>query len=151
MHYPLVVILVCVRWCAADALSFRNVEEMTAERRVLVDRLTLHRCAIKWRPLLADVGRRRKRSVGNRWRMDDPYVKDAGQWKYLNNIVEKDHRALKQISRSMIGFKRFRCARILISDIETMHMIRKGQLGDIKDQASSATNQFYSLVFLIGV
>ena len=83
--------------------------------------------------------------------MDDPYVKDAGQWKYLNNIVEKDHRALKQISRSMIGFKGFRCARILISDIETMHMIRKGQLGDIKDQASSATNQFYSLVFLIGV
>ena len=47
----------------------------------------------------------------------------------------------------MLGFKTFRCARILLSGIEVMHMIRKGQLGDIKDRASSAANQFYSLAF----
>ena len=41
----------------------------------------------------------------------------------------------------------FCCARILIAGIETMHMIRKGQLGNIRDQASSAANQFYSLAF----
>ena len=39
------------------------------------------------------------------------------------------------------------CARILLAGIEVMHMIRKGQLGDIKDRASSAANQFYSLAF----
>ena len=69
------------------------------------------------------------------------------QSKYLNNLIEQDHRAIKRVTRPMLGFKSFRCARILICGIATMHMIRKGQLGDIKDQASSAANQFYSLAF----
>jgi putative transposase len=69
------------------------------------------------------------------------------QSKYLNNIVEQDRRAVKRITRPMLGFKSFRCARVLIAGIETMHMIRKGQLEVIKDQASSAANQFYSLAF----
>ena len=47
----------------------------------------------------------------------------------------------------MLGFKTFRCARILIAGIEVMHKIRKGQLSGIKDQASSAANQFYSRAF----
>ncbi len=47
----------------------------------------------------------------------------------------------------MLGFKTIRCARILIAGIETMHMIRKGQLGEIKDKASSLADQFYSLAF----
>ncbi len=67
--------------------------------------------------------------------------------KYLNNLIEQDHRAVKRITRPMLGFKTFRCARILIAGIEVMHMIRKGQLGDIKDRSSSAANQFYSLAF----
>ena len=190
-----------------------------AERGVLVDHSTLHRWSIKMLPVLAAVGRRRKRSVGNNWRMDETYVKVAGQWKYLyravdkqgatvdfllrakrdhaaarafferaigrhdvpekitidksganttaivsmqadsglpiamrqskylNHLIEQDHRAVKRITRPMLGFKSFRCARILICGIEPMHMIRKGQLRDIKEQASSAANQFYSLAF----
>ena len=47
----------------------------------------------------------------------------------------------------MLGFKNFRCARALIAGIETMHMIKKGQLDAIKDQVSSAADQFYSLAF----
>jgi putative transposase len=69
------------------------------------------------------------------------------QSKYLNNIVEQDHRAIKRITWLMLGFKSFRCARILIAGIETMHMIRKGQLGNNKDKDSSATSQYYSLAF----
>ena len=72
---------------------------------------------------------------------------DLRQSKYLNNIVEQAHRAIKRIVRPMLGFKTLRCARILIAGIETMHMLRKGQLGDIKDQASSPAKQFYSLAF----
>ena len=64
------------------------------------------------------------------------------QSKYLNNIIEQDHRAIKRVTRPMLGFKTFRCARIIIAGIETMHMIRKSQLGDIKDQHSSPANQF---------
>ena len=50
------------------------------------------------------------------------------QCKYLNNIVEQDHRAIKRITRPMLGFKSFWSARIILAGIETMHMIRKGQM-----------------------
>jgi putative transposase len=219
MHYPLEVMLVCVRWYAAYPLSFRNIEEMMAERGVFVDHSTVHRWALKILPVLAAMFRLRKRPVGGNWRMDETYVKVGGQWKYLyravdrdgetvdfllrakrdhaaarafferaidlhgvpekitidksgsntaaivsiqadsglpiklrqskylNNIVEQDHRAIKRITRPMLGFKTVLCARILIAGIETMHMIRKSQLGNIKDKDSSAASQFYSLAF----
>jgi transposase-like protein len=50
------------------------------------------------------------------------------QIEYLNNIVEQDHRAIKQMTRPMLGFKSFWSAAITIAGIEIMHMIRKGQL-----------------------
>ncbi|MEO7128003.1 MAG: IS6 family transposase, partial [Rhodoferax sp.] len=80
-------------------------------------------------------------------RADSGLSIEMRQSKYLNNIVEQDHRAIKRITRPMLGFKSFRCARILIEGVEVMHMIRKGQLGAIKDRASSPANQFYSLAF----
>jgi putative transposase len=219
LHYPIEVILTCVRWYVAYPLSLRQLQEMMAERGVAVDHSTIHRWAIKLLPVLAAVCRRRKRPVGKSWRMDETYIKVAGQWKYLyravdksgatvdfllrakrdhaaarafferaiglhdvpekvaidksgsntaaivsmqadsglaiamrqskylNNIVEQDHRAIKRVTRPMLGFKTFRCARIIIAGIETMHMIRKGQLADIKDQTSSAANLSYSLAF----
>ena len=69
------------------------------------------------------------------------------QSKYMNSIIEPVHQAIKRITHPMLGFTSFRCARILISGIETMHTIRKGQLGDGKDQASSPAKQFYSFAF----
>ena len=47
------------------------------------------------------------------------------QIKYLNNLIEQDHRAIKRIVRPMLGFKSWPCACILIAGIETMHMIKK--------------------------
>jgi len=67
------------------------------------------------------------------------------QVKYLNNIVEQDHRAIKRITRPMLGFKSFWSVRILIAGIETMHMIRKGQMDCPAGQTMSAAQQFYSL------
>lgn len=69
------------------------------------------------------------------------------QIKYLNNIVEQDHRAIKRIVRPMMGFKSNRCARIILAGIETMHMIRKGQLDRPEGGAMSAASQFYSLAY----
>ena len=66
------------------------------------------------------------------------------QCKYLNNIARQDHRAIKRITQPILGFKSFWSARIIIAGIETMHMIRKGQLGCPEGQAMSAANQFYS-------
>ncbi len=90
MHYPLEVMLVCVRWYAAYPLSFRQIEEMMAERGVYVDHSTLHRWSIKILSVLAATLRRRKRPVGASWRMDETYVKVGGQWKYLYRAVDRD-------------------------------------------------------------
>ena len=65
------------------------------------------------------------------------------QAKYLNNLVEQDHRAIKRLTRPMLGFKSFWSAVITLTGIELMHMIRKGQLKDAA-QACPA-QQFYSL------
>ncbi|SAK85186.1 integrase catalytic region [Caballeronia calidae] len=48
------------------------------------------------------------------------------QSKYLNNLVEQDHRAIKRRTRPMLGFKTFRCARILLAGIEIMRMAAEG-------------------------
>jgi putative transposase len=65
------------------------------------------------------------------------------QIKYLNNIVEQDHRAIKRRTRPMLGFKDFRCARILLSGIELMHMIKKGQIKD-RGKGKTPAQLFYS-------
>jgi hypothetical protein len=54
LHYPLEVMLVCVRWYAAYPLSLRNLEEMMAERGVIVDHATVHRWALKILPCSGD-------------------------------------------------------------------------------------------------
>ena len=64
--------------------------------------------------------------------------------KYLNNIVEQDHRAVKRITRPMLGFNSFWSARCTIAGIEVMHAIRKGQLKTIETLQTPA-EQFYFL------
>jgi putative transposase len=49
------------------------------------------------------------------------------QNKYLNNLVEQDHRAVKRIVRPMLGFKSFSSARPTLAGLELMHMLKKGQ------------------------
>jgi putative transposase len=67
------------------------------------------------------------------------------QNKYLNNIVEQDHRAVKRIVRPMLGFKSFHSARRTLAGIELMHMLKKGQMIAVNGQELSAAEQFYSL------
>src|SRR5512144_3119009 len=195
------LILLGVRWYLAYPLSYRNLEEMMAERGVEVDHATLYRWVQKFTPQLEAAFRKgKKRLVGKSWRMDETYIKIKGQWrslyravdkdgqtidflltahrdkkaalrffkkavrqhglpdkvtidqsgantaaieslqeetgqaieirqsKYLNNLVEQDHRAVKRIVRSMLGFNSFRSARVTLQGIELMHMIKKGQM-----------------------
>jgi putative transposase len=65
------------------------------------------------------------------------------QIKYLNNIIEQDHRAIKRVVRPMLRFKSFRSAAVTLAGIELMHMIRKGQLQTTGDVCPAW--QFYSL------
>ena len=65
--------------------------------------------------------------------------------KYLNNIVEQDHRAVKRLTRPMLGFKSFWAARCTIAGIEVMHAIRKGQLLTTETVRQTPAEQFYAL------
>jgi transposase-like protein len=63
----------------------------------------------------------------------------------LQRLVEQDHRAIKRRTRSMLGFKTFRDARILPDGIEVMHMIAKGQIKCARGIHPSAADQFYEV------
>jgi putative transposase len=67
------------------------------------------------------------------------------QAKYLNNIVEQDHRAVKRVVSPMLGFKSFWAACCTIAEIEVMHAIRKGQLRSTGEAQPKPAEQFYSL------
>ncbi|MDB5744308.1 MAG: family transposase [Polaromonas sp.] len=67
------------------------------------------------------------------------------QVKYLNNIVEQDHRAVKRITKPMLNFKSFRSASNVLAGIELMHMIRKGQIMLQGCSELSFAEQFYAL------
>ena len=67
------------------------------------------------------------------------------QSKYLNNLIEQDHRSVKRIVRPMLGFKAFHSAKVTLQGIELMHMIKKGQMLAAHRQTRSAAGQFYSL------
>ena len=75
--------------------------------------------------------------------MEIPMV--VRQIKYLNNIVEQDHRAVKRITKPMLGFKSFQSAKSILAGIELMHMIRKGQLMMEGADDLSFADQFYAL------
>lgn len=60
-------------------------------------------------------------------------------------LPDQDHRAIKRRTRPMLGFKDFRCARILLGGIELRHMISKGQMKRARGTSLSAADQFYSL------
>ena len=68
------------------------------------------------------------------------------QVKYLNNIVEQDHRGVKRVTRSMLGFKTFDAAQGTLVGIELMHMIKKKQMMvEAGDEGRTAAEQFYAL------
>ena len=84
LHYPLDVMLLCVRWYVAYSLSLRDLEEMMAERAIGVDHSTVHRWVIKLVPLFEKAFRKHKRPVGKSWRMDETYIKVKGSWKCVS-------------------------------------------------------------------
>ena len=78
-HYPKSIILQCVRWYVAYALSYRNIEEMMAERGIYVDHATLNRWVLHYAPLLEQKARTYKKKVDRSWRMDETYIKIKGK------------------------------------------------------------------------
>jgi IS6 family transposase len=88
-RFPLDVILLGVRWYLRYGLSYRDVAELLAERGVEVDHVTIYRWVQRFTPLVIDAARPCRHSVGDRWFVDETYVKVAGVWRYVYRAVDQ--------------------------------------------------------------
>jgi transposase-like protein len=77
-RFPPDVIVLAVRWYLRFGLSYRDLEELLAERGVEVDHVTIYRWVLRFTPLLADAARPCRHALGDRWQVDETYVKVAG-------------------------------------------------------------------------
>lgn len=93
-RFPPEIIMLAVRWYLRYGLSYRDVEELLAERCIEVDHVTIYRWVQKFAPLLIDVFRPCRHIVGNRWLVDEAYVKVAGTWRYVDRAVDHTAKSL---------------------------------------------------------
>jgi transposase-like protein len=83
------VIVLAVRWYLRFGLSYRDVEELLAERGIEVDHVTVYRWVQRFTPLLAEAARPCRHLVGDRWQVDETYMKVAGQWRYIYRAIDQ--------------------------------------------------------------
>jgi transposase-like protein len=114
-----------------DAAAARRFFEKAIRHNTVPDKVTMDKSGAN-QAALEQLNRQREVPITIR------------QVKYLNNIVEQDHRAIKRITRPLLGFKSFRAACAILAGIKLMHMIRKGQFL-LKSNGMSFADQFYTL------
>ena len=88
-RFPPDVIVLAVRWYLRFGLSYRDVEELLAERGIEVDHVTVYRWVQRFTPLLAEAARPCRHLVGDRWQVDETYMKVAGQWRYIYRAIDQ--------------------------------------------------------------
>jgi transposase, IS6 family len=115
-RFPPEIIVLAVRWYLRFGLSYRDVEELLAERGIEVDHVTVYRWVQRFTPLLAEAARPCRHAVGDRWYVDETYVKVAGRWRYVYRAVDqhgqiidvyvsprRDTRAARRFFAMMLG------------------------------------------------
>jgi len=88
-RFPAEVIVVAVRWYLRFNLSYRDLEELLAERGVEVDHVSIYRWVQRFTPLLGDAARFCRHSPGTRWFVDETYVKVNGVWRYVYRAIDQ--------------------------------------------------------------
>src|SRR6266508_6435053 len=88
-RFPPDVIVLAVRWCLRFGLSYRDVEELLAERGIEVDHLTVYRWGQRFAPEFAEAASARRHMVGDRWHVDETYMKVGGTWRYLFRAIDQ--------------------------------------------------------------
>ena len=81
--------MLAVRWYLRFGLSYRDLEELLAERGIDVDHVTLFRWVQRFTPLLIDAARPCPDAIGTRWFVDETYIKVAGVWRYVYRAVDE--------------------------------------------------------------
>lgn len=93
-HYQAAVILLCVRWYLRYSLSYRDLEEMMAERGLKVDHSTIARWVLAFAPELEKRVKPQLKPTNDSWRVDETYLKVKGQWLYQYRAVDSDGNTL---------------------------------------------------------
>lgn len=93
-RYPKWVTLHAVFSYVRYAVSYRDLEEILAERGVKVDHTTLNRWVVKYAPRIAANAQRRKRTLVGTWRVDETYIKVRGKWTYLYRATNRHGKSL---------------------------------------------------------
>ena len=88
-RFPQEVISLAVRWYLRYGLSYRDVEELLAERGITVDHVTIYRWVQRFTPEFIEAARPCRHAPGDRWFVDETYVKVAGTWTYLYRAVDQ--------------------------------------------------------------
>ncbi len=94
-HFQGEIILLCVRWYLKYALSYRNLEEIMAERGLGVDHTTIYRWVMAYAPELETRSRNYLKPTNDSWRVDETYIKVKGKWKYLDRAVDSNGNTLE--------------------------------------------------------
>ncbi len=93
-HFLSEIILLNVRWYCRYALSYRDLEQMMAERGIEVDHSTINRWVLKYALELDKRIRPHLRPTNDSWRVDETYIRVKGQWKYLYRAVDSEGNTL---------------------------------------------------------
>jgi IS6 family transposase len=88
-RFPPDVITVAVRWYLRYGLSYRDIEELLAERGIDVDHVSIYRWVQRFARLFADAARPCRHAPGDRWFIDESYLKVAGRWRYLYRAIDQ--------------------------------------------------------------
>jgi len=89
-RFPKDVIITAVRWYLRYKLSFADISELLLERVANVSRETIREWVQKFGPHIGKILDKKRRKIGNRWHVDETYVKVAGIWKYVYRAVDGD-------------------------------------------------------------
>src|SRR5580698_5086864 len=109
-HFRSEVIVLCVRWYLRYPLSYRDLEEMMAERFLSIDHSTIARWVLHYGPILNQRIRREMRRPNRSWRIDETYVKVAGKWAYLYRAVDSAGKTIEFMlspNRDLVAAKLF--------------------------------------------
>src|SRR3712207_2329939 len=87
-HFRDDIIVLCLRWYLRYPLSYRDLEEMMAERGLQVDHSTIARWVLRYAPVLNERIRSEMRNPNRSWRVDETYIRVAGQWAYLYRAID---------------------------------------------------------------
>jgi IS6 family transposase len=109
-RFPREVISVAVRWYLRYGLSHRDVEELLAERGVTVDHVTIYRWGQRFTPEFIEAARPGRHLPGNRWFVDETYLRVAGKWTHVYRAVDQHGQVIDVLvsaKRDLAAARRF--------------------------------------------